>query len=125
MNSLYNIHLQCIVLTTRQELNKQYVLSLDKDAFSPPTMVLEDNNTSNIENNLIKFVQTKVLASDLELIPQLIQITKSNTDDNTIDIVYGFLIRYNENLNDVHWIEFNLAEEKPYSSLILHVIQKL
>lgn len=125
MDSRYKINLRCVVLTTQQHLNKQYVLSLNNDELQLPTLVLDSSIITNIESNLVKFVQQFAFASDIELIPQLIEIKPTDGDDSSIDVIYGFLIRYTDNLNSCSWMEFNLSKEAPYSNMILRVIQKL
>jgi len=125
MDSLYKINLKCVVLTTQEQYNKQYVLSLNSEDYQPPSLALDEITIANIETHLIKFLQQFVFASELELMPQLIELNKSDSNTNELDIIYGFLIKYTSNTNNCHWLEFSLAKEAPYTNMILHVIQKL
>lgn len=125
MNSLYKVNLKCVVLTTQEQYNKQYVLSLHSEDFQPPILVLDETIISNIETHLIKFLQQFVFTSELELMPQLIELNKSDENTNEIDIIYGSVVKYTSNINNCHWLEFSLAKEAPYTNTILHVIQKL
>lgn len=124
MDSLYKVNFKCVVLTTQEKFNKQYVLSLDEKDFNPPVLTLDNTISNNVDSHLIKFLQQLVVASEIELIPQLIEIEIPDST-NEIDIIYGFLIKHTENINNCYWLEFSLANEAPYTNTILHVIQRL
>lgn len=125
MDSRYKVNFKCVVLTTQEKFNKQYVLSLDEKDFRPPILTLDKSISNGIDTHLIKFLQQLVATSDIELIPQLIDIEIPESSDSEIDIIYGFLIKHTDNINGCYWLEFSLANEAPYTNTILHVIQRL
>lgn len=125
MDSHYKVNFKCVVLTTQEKFNKQYVLSLDEKDFNPPVLTLDNTISDNIDTHLIKFLQQLVVASEIELMPQLIEIEIPESSINEIDIIYGFLIKHTENINGCYWLEFSLGNEAPYTNTILHVIQRL
>ena len=67
--------------------------------------------------------------SDYDLMPQIISINSKHiekTSENTLNIVYGFIVPYSKNLSDqAHWIKFDYLEPTKYSNLIFEVVQKL
>ena len=125
MNSQYKIIIKPVVLTTQIELNKQYVLSSSDKEWKPITFHLDDSMLEDINYKIIEKMKTYIFVNDLELVPQLINIKKSIAEDNAIDVIYGFVVGFTNNINKCFWLEFNVLEEKEYSNLILEVIQKL
>lgn len=125
--SNYKIKINCVVLSTDIPLNKQYVLSLNNEDLVLPHLMLDQTILDNLVGSLIKYLKEFVFVNDLELLPQLINIHSPfiQSEDNTLNFVYGFVINHTLNINNAYWIPFNLMEEKPYSNLILEVIQKL
>lgn len=125
MNSLFNINIKPIILTTRIDLNKRYILSSSEDNWTPILIKLEENMLENLSEKIINTLKSYIFTNELELLPQLISIKQNKEIGNTIDIIYGFLVNYTESINNCFWIEFDLSEEKDYSLLILEVIQNL
>jgi hypothetical protein len=125
VNSQYKIIIHPIVLTTQIELNKQYVLSGSDKEWKPITFNLDESILEDINYKIIEKMKTYIFVNELELLPQLINIKKSITEDNAVDIIYGFVVGFTNNINNCFWLEFNVLEEKEYSNLILEVIQKL
>jgi hypothetical protein len=125
MNSLFNVNIKPIVLTTRIDLNKRYILSMSENIWTPILFQLEQTMLNNLEEKIVEMLKNLVFVNDLELLPQIISIKSNQEQPNTIDLVYGFLVNYTESLNKCFWVEFDLAEEKEYSLLILEVIQNL
>lgn len=125
MNSLFKVNLQCIVLTSEIEKNKKYVLTKQKDIWDPPILELNsDWGFVNFDAQIIKKMKDLIFVNDLELLPQIISI-KKYSDDNILDIIYGFIVNYSESLSDCYWLEFDLLQEKEYSGILFEVIQKL
>lgn len=125
MNSLFKVNLQCIVLTSEIEKNKKYVLTKQKDTWDPPILELNsDWDFVNFDAQIIKKMKELIFVNDLELLPQIISI-KKYSDDNILDIIYGFIVNYSESLSDCYWLEFDLLQEKEYSGILFEVIQKL
>lgn len=125
MNSLFKVNLQCIVLTSEIEKNKKYVLTKQKDIWDPPILELNsDWDFVNFDTQIIKKMKELIFVNDLELLPQIISI-KKYSDDNILDIIYGFIVNYSESLSDCYWLEFDLLQEKEYSGILFEVIQKL
>jgi hypothetical protein len=125
MSSLFNINIKPIVLTTRININKRYILSTSENLWSPILIQLEESMLNNLEEKIVTTLKSFIFVNDLELLPQIISVKQNKEQPNTIDLIYGFLVNYTENLNNCFWVEFDLAEEKEYSLLILEVIQNL
>jgi hypothetical protein len=125
MNSLFNINIKTVVLTTKINLNKKYVLSATEKDWTPISFVLEHTMLDNLKQNIIETMRQFIFVNELELLPQLINIKRNEENENSIDVIYGFVVNYTESLNNCFWVEFNITEEKPYSNLILEVIQNL
>jgi hypothetical protein len=125
MNSLFNINIKPIILTTRIDINKRYILSASENVWTPILLNVEDNMLDNLEQQIITMLKNFIFVNDLELLPQIISVKPNKEQPNTIDLIYGFLVNYTESLNNCFWVEFNLDEEKEYSLLILEVIQNL
>lgn len=125
MNSLFKVNLQCIVLTSEIAKNKKYVLTKQKDIWDPPILELNsDWDFVNFDAQIIKKMKDLIFVNDLELLPQIISI-KKYSDNNILDIIYGFIVNYSESLSDCYWLEFDLLQEKEYSGILFEVIQKL
>jgi len=124
MNVPYNVNIKCIALSSQMELNKKYVLTKTENEWDPPTLALNNEWFPNIEKNLIDKMKNLIFVNDLELLPQVVSV-KQNDDQQSIDIIYGFIIGYTESLNECFWLEFDFLQEKPYSQIIFEVIQKL
>jgi hypothetical protein len=125
MNSLFNINIKTVVLTTKINLNKKYVLSATEKDWTPISFTLDHNMLDNLKQNIIETMRQFIFVNELELLPQLINIKRNEENENSIDVIYGFVVNYTESLNNCFWVEFNITEEKPYSNLILEVIQNL
>lgn len=123
MDSLFKVNVKAIVISTKIEVNKKYLLSQKEKVWNPIFFDLNEEILSNPQQNIIQKMKQYIFVNELELLPQLINI-KLN-DNKELDIIYGFLINYTESLKDCFWVEFNLSEELSYSNLILEVIQKL
>lgn len=127
----FNIKLYCVLLSTDIPNNKQYVLSLSPEAIDIPYFELTQDMLSNIETNLIAKMKELIFVNDIELMPQLIALHSNdfdtNTDNNSLNAVYGFLVKYTHNINidKVSWKEFKYLEPNKYSNLIMRVIQNL
>jgi hypothetical protein len=98
---------------------------MSENIWTPILFQLEQTMLNNLEEKIVEMLKNLVFVNDLELLPQIISIKSNQEQPNTIDLVYGFLVNYTESLNKCFWVEFDLAEEKEYSLLILEVIQNL
>jgi hypothetical protein len=125
MNSLFNVNIKPIVLTTRMELNKRYLLSTSENIWTPILFQLEETMLDSLEEKIVSRLKNFIFVNDLELLPQIISVKSNQEQPNTIDLVYGFLVNYTESLNKCFWVEFNPYEEKDYSLLVLEVVQNL
>lgn len=126
MNSLFKINLKCVILTSQIEKNKKYVLTKTKDKWDPPTLELNSEwDFKNFDQQIIQKIKNLVFVNDLELLPQIISIKPNTTQDNSLDVLYGFIINYTESLSECDWLEFDLLQEKEYSGTLFEVIQKL
>lgn len=129
-NKKFKVKIYPVVLSVDIQHNTQYVLSTNKDEICFPFIELNNLilNDGGIEKNIIKHLQNFIFTNELELLPQLICINSeyiNNSDDNEINIVYGFVIDYNKNINNSHWIPFDYLNSNKYSNLLFEIIQKL
>lgn len=126
---MFNINIHCVVFGVNVSLNKKCILSTDSKEIIFPKFILENNESQNINENLIKFLKQYIFVNNLELLPQIINLnhTSLNKEPNTLDIVYGFIIDYNSSIDTtkVHWIDFDILKEQPLSLVIFETIQKL
>lgn len=124
---MFDVYINCVLFSTNINLNKRYVLSIEKDSIILPSFLITQDNIQNIDHSIIEFLKQLVFVNDLELLPQLINInTKVISDNiNRLDIIYGFIINHTGNINNCHWVEFDLLQEQQYSQLLFEVIQKL
>jgi hypothetical protein len=128
--SSFNINLNFVILTTEVEKNLQYILSTDSSEIVLPTTQLESEWIDNLELSIIDYLKKNyIFVSDYDLMPQIISINSKHiekTSENTLNIVYGFIVPYSKNLSDqAHWIKFNYLDPIKYSNLIFEVVQKL
>lgn len=128
MSNKYTINIQCVVLSTDIANNKQFVLSLSKDQIEFPSFQCDSNFLNDTEEYLIQYLKQYIFVSDIELLPQLINLdTKyiSNNDD-TINIIYGFITTKTSSIgSDANWFEFDYQQPNPYSNILFEVTQKL
>lgn len=127
--SKFKVNLNCVVFSTNIALNQRLVLSLDKDKIVLPSCLLNAEMISKgIDESLIEFLKQYVFVSDLELMPQLINLhsaTLCENNSDALDVVYGFIIQHTMSLNNAFWLEFDFLTPQPYSNLLFEVIQKL
>jgi hypothetical protein len=129
--SKYNIDIHIVAISTNLSIEKAFVLSKHETDIVFPTLSIDNTNVSNIDKNIIEIMQKYLMTSELELIPQIISLNKtdlnkSSSKKNTLNIVYGFLIKEGIRNFDSYWIEINFADTKhPYSNLLFEVIQKI
>jgi hypothetical protein len=126
-NDLFHIKLNCIVFGVDIALNKKCILSLEEENIVFPNFKINSDNINDIEKTIITNLKEYVFVSDLELIPQLINIHSKNLskDTNTVEVVYGFIINHTLNINNCYWIDFNPIKENPLSPVLFEVMQKL
>jgi hypothetical protein len=129
MNS-FNINLNFVILTTGVEKNSQYILSSNPSELVLPKTPLSGEWIANLELNIIDYLKKNyIFVSDYDLMPQIISINSKHiesTSENTLNMVYGFIVPYSKNLSDqAHWIKFDYLSPIKYSNLIFEVVQKL
>jgi hypothetical protein len=126
---MFNVNIHCVVFGVNASLNKRCVLSVDNDKLVLPKFILENDLLKNLNENIIKFLKQYVFVNDLELLPQLISLNhvSLNQEQDTLDIVYGFIIDYNSSIDNtrVYWIDFDILKEQQLSLVLLETIQKL
>lgn len=127
--SSFNININCVVFGVSEQLNKKCILSTTKDSITFPKFYLDSSHLDNINKNIISFLKGYVFVNDIELIPQTINIHSKilQTNSNTIEMVFGFIVNYNSSINTEHvsWIDFDILQEQPLSPILFEVIQKL
>lgn len=126
---MFNVNIHCVVFGVNASLNKRCVLSVDNDKLVLPKFILQNDLLKNLNENIIKFLKQYVFVNDLELLPQLISLNhvSLNQEQDTLDIVYGFIIDYNSSIDNTkaYWIDFDILKEQPLSLVLLETIQKL
>ena len=124
---MFNINIHCIIFGVNKHLNKKCILSTTKEDIKFPYMQL--NSVDQINNQIIAFLKTFIFVNDLVLIPQIINLNSVvlNTEENTLDMVFGFIIDYNSSIDTskVHWLDFDPTIPNKFSSIIFETIQKL
>lgn len=124
---MFNINIHCIVFGVNEALNKKCILSTMKEDIKPPTMTLD--NLDNINYQIITFLKKFIFVNDLILIPQIINLHSSvlNTESNTLDIAYGFIVDYNSSIDtsQVCWLDFDPMVEHKLSPILFETMQKL
>jgi len=126
----FNINLNFVILTTEVEKNLQYILSTDSSDIVLPNTQLNFEWIDNLELNIIDYLQKNyIFVSEYDLMPQIISVNSKHIDkisDNTLNMVYGFIVPYSKNLSDkAYWIKFDYLNPIKYSNLIFEVVQKL
>lgn len=129
-DNLLKINIYSIILTTDIPNNKKYVLSTNQKDLEFPKLALTKNNISNINDSLIAYLKNYIYVSDIELLPQIININSeliedSDSDSSTLNMVYGFIVNNTNSLNNCYWLEFDFLTPIPHSDIVFEVIQKL
>lgn len=110
-------------------MNQRFILSMDPEKIVFPVMQLTHNMKNNIDNELIQFLKQYIFVSDFELLPQLINIDSpilsTNNESSILNVVYGFIVKHTNSVNNAFWLEFELLKEQPYSNILFEVMQKL
>jgi hypothetical protein len=124
----YLVKINCVILSTDIQNNKQYILSTDKDSLKLPEYIIDKNSLSKIDISLVEYLKNNyIFVNELELLPQIITLHSKDLDstEETLNCVYGFVVSKTSNINNCFWQSFNLAENQEHAGLILEVIQKL
>lgn len=127
--SKYNIDIYSVVITTNIENNQIYVLSTEENTISFPYLEVNSTNVKSIDDSVIEHMRKFLMTNHVELFPQIICMNSSDIPSrkkNTINVVYGFIVKEGIKQFDSYWVEFDY--EKPnmqYVNLIFEVIQKL
>jgi hypothetical protein len=125
----FNVNAHCVVLGTDIRNNKKYIVSTASEEIIFPNKPLDKTSVLSLNSTLVNFLHDKIkYVSDIELLPQLINLHSKDidsSDENTLNVIYGFVIDYQPNLQDWHWVEFQDLQPVKYSNIIFEVIQKL
>lgn len=123
----FNIRIYCMILTTDIPNRKQYVLSVSNEEIIPPNFLLESQQKHNIEMSVVSYLKQYIYLSDIELLPQLICLNSKTieSDENTINCIYGFLVNHTNNINNSYWIKFDHETNNQFSPAIFETIQRL
>jgi hypothetical protein len=124
----FSINCYCVVLSTDISNNKKYILSIEPDKITLPSIPVTKDMIENTNQSLISYLKDlNVSEDDLSLMPQIICLHSGHipSDENTINTVYGFLVDYNPDIKNAYWISFEYTQPNEYSNLIFEVIQKL
>lgn len=127
-NESFIIKIHAVIIGTDIPLNKQYVLSIDQNDIELPHLYLSNDFLSDVEQKIVDYARTLVFTNELELTPQLISLNNKwieSTDQNQLNVVYGFVIKKIDNIDKSYWIEFDYVHPNKYSNLLFEVTQKL
>lgn len=126
---MFNINIHCIVFGVNILLNKRSILSIEENELAFPKLSLKSEDIHQINQTIISFLKTYIFVNDLVLIPQIISLNCEtfNTETNTLDMVFGFIVDYNSSIDSskVYWIDFDPMVEHRLSPIIFETIQKL
>lgn len=116
-----------VILTTDIVNNKQYVLSLSDQEIIFPELGCDDKCFQHIELCLIDNIKKYLTVNnELELLPQIINLYPSPTKENSIDIIYGFLVTKTKLDNNGHWYEFSYKDlQTKKNQILFEVTHKL
>jgi hypothetical protein len=124
----FGINIHCVILSTDLSNKTIYVLSHDSSSIKLPYLEVDDKNVENLEFAVLEHMSKFVSIDPIEIMPQIIMphTLIISTKKNTINMVYGSLIREDTKTIDSHWINFDYSNTNdPYAKLIIEVIQKL
>ncbi|NBX98207.1 hypothetical protein EBQ81_05095 [bacterium] len=124
----FEVKINLVVLSTDLPTNKKYILSLSPDEIILPTLSPSKKDTININKYVIDYLQSlKVSSHNIILVPQIISIDSKYIDSNmeTLNPVFGFVVDYFPNIIDSYWNEFDYTIPNKYSNLIVEVVQKI
>jgi hypothetical protein len=126
-NEQFTIDVHCVIFSTNIAFNQKFILSTDSKELKFPKFELTNANIKTIEDEIVKFAKSHVFVSDLQLLPQLINIHSNAFEhqDNHLNIIYGFIVEHTINIANSYWLEFDLLKPVPQSQLLYEVIQKL
>lgn len=124
---LFTVEVHCVIFGTNIQANKKYVLSIDNNEIVFPKFRLSSSILTDFDKNLLTFVKQYVFVNDIYLLPQIINIHSPilSSENNTLNIIYGFIIEHTTNIDKSFWIEFDFLKPIPQSPLLYEVIQKL
>jgi hypothetical protein len=124
----FEVKINLVVLSTDLPTNKKYILSLSPDEIILPTLSPSKKDTININKYVIDYLQSlKVSSHNIILVPQIISLDSKYIDSNmeTLNPVFGFVVDYFPNIVDSYWNEFDYTIPNKYSNLIVEVVQKI
>jgi hypothetical protein len=126
----FHIKLNFVILTTDAESSSQHILSADSSIILLPSIDLQPEWVDSLDSNIINYLKNEyIFVSEYDLLPQIISVSSKHIEkenDNTLNMVYGFVVPYSKNLSDqAHWIRFDYSNPVQYTGLIFEVIQKL
>jgi hypothetical protein len=124
----FEVKINLVVFSTDLPTNKKYILSLSPDEIILPTLSPSKKDTININKYVIDYLQSlKVSSHNIILVPQIISLDSKYIDSNmeTLNPVFGFVVDYFPNIVDSYWNEFDYTIPNKYSNLIVEVVQKI
>ncbi len=124
----FEVKINLVVLSTDLPTNKKYILSLSPDEIILSILSPSKKDTININKYVIDYLQSlKVSSHNIILVPQIISLDSKYIDSNmeTLNPVFGFVVDYFPNIVDSYWNEFDYTIPNKYSNLIVEVVQKI
>jgi hypothetical protein len=124
-----NIDAYAVAITTNMNDHKIYVLSTQSDSIVFPLVEVDNTNIEQIDDYMVDYMRKFLMTNPIELSPQIIKLhstfIKPRTT-NTINTVYGFLVKEGIKNFDSYWINFDYQNPNTeYVNLIFEVMQKL
>lgn len=125
----FNIIANLVVICANLHNGKKYILSLNNNDIKLPSLELDKDKLLVLNRTLMDYLKSLNIGNDNMsiLIPQIISLdsTHIESDSESINVVFGFLVDYYSNINNCYWIEFDYGIPNKYSNLIFEVVQKL
>jgi hypothetical protein len=130
MSDKFDINICIAVLSTNIAQNKKYILSTSQSKLELPQFLLNDENCKDISESIYNHLSKNIVVNPIELRPSLLSINSNNIPNelkivNTINVLYGSVIVYTDNLENLYWQEFDFLLPHAYSNLLMEVVQNL
>lgn len=124
-----NISANIVVFSSNGK--NRYVLSTSPDFVRLPSLSVTEENKSKIEFAICDMLREKyIIASDLELVPQLIQLHSDFVSNKPEDVsmIYASVVNHSVQKSDrCYWLVFDALgdDNREQSELLMNCIRRL
>lgn len=132
MTQLLEVRANCVIFGIDLDKKKKYVFSLTEKELTLPYININSANKDYIVEYVTESLKTYIKdesfnINNIEITPQLILANTSyiESNENTLNMIYGILIDYTENIQNGYWYEFNYTNITKYHNLLFDVIREL